>query len=206
MKKKPVIAAALFLIASTATACAANDNSDQEWFAENCATQTADIRESIVQGKPGGAVVGTAIVQGPIKPPSGLDESTQKIGLYTYDKASAQMIQEGEIKSADPYCLEPITDKNADLRMSLPQSQVEGDLQKDQNEADFTMLRSPKYPEGIWVGLHISNLPKGFSVDDKLEDQCPLSWWPSTDISPVGDAIKIDSEVAKYALTTASDC
>lgn len=201
MKKTPALAATLILIAATATACGANTTSGtsdakaKTWFTENCPTQTTNIRESIVQGKPGGATLGTAIIQGPINPPAALDESTKKIGLYTQDKLTGQMNEQTQLKSTDTLCLDPQTRKDTTKRITNPETQQ-----------NYTYMRSPEYSEGIWVGVDMSELPEGFSVDEKLTEKCDLSWWPAMGITNFEGVGKSDAEIAKYALTTSNDC
>jgi len=106
------------------------------------------------------------MTQGPITPPAGIDDSQYaSIGLYTYDELSGSMELEREVTADDIFCLEPEL-KDADRRLTVDtrEYQVEGDLHGDVYEADFTMLRSEEYPDGMWIGLPASDLPAGIEV------------------------------------------
>jgi len=178
------------------TACG-SQGQDTAWFEENCAVQVADVRESFENGKPAGEVISQAMTQGPIKPPAALDESQYtRIGLYTHDELSGAMELEREVSTDDVFCLEPEL-KDADRRLTIDtrENQVEGDLHGDVYEADFTLLRSAEYPEGIWAGLPASELPAGIEITESMPEQCPLQWWAAvgTDYS---DAIDAKQDIA----------
>src|SRR5699024_3417014 len=173
-------------------------------FEENCPVQISDVREHFEQGSPTGEVVATAMTQGPINPPSGLNDSQYaRIGLYTHDELSGAMELEREINADDMFCLElGITDAERQLTVDTRQHEIESDLHGDVYEADFTLLRSPEYPEGIWACLPASDLPRGIEVTGNMPEQCELQWWP---------AEAIDYESARKAgqggiISTQEDC
>lgn len=206
MKKNATALSGITLICLTATACGGGDV-DTAWFDDNCPTEVSDVHESVDQGQPSGDVIGQAVSQGPIHPPSDLESSEyQSIGLYTYDELSGAMELEREVTSEDAFCLEPdIGSSERSETVDTREAEVEGDLHGDVYEVDFTMLHSPEYPEGIWVGLHRSDLPDAIEITDDMPEECALEWWAATeeiDVDAVGDG----EPIAGHALTRADDC
>lgn len=177
MKHAPVIVGIAATMLLTACGGQAQDNA---WFKENCPVQISDIREHFEHGSPTGEVITTAMTQGPINPPAGLDDSQHaRIGLYTHDELSGAMELEREISANDTFCLElGIKDAERRLTVDTRANEIEGDLHGDVHEADFTLLRSPKYPKGIWSA---SDLPRGIEITQDLPAQCSLQWWSTGD-------------------------
>lgn len=203
MKHAPVIVGIAATMLLTACGDQAQDNA---WFEENCPVQISDVREHFEQGSPTGEVITTAMTQGPINPPAGLDDSQHaRIGLYTHDELSGAMELEREISADDTFCLEPgIKDAERRLTVDTRANEIEGDLHGDVYEADFTLLRSPEYPEGIWAGLPASDLPRGIEVTGNMPEQCNLQWWPMKEID-YDNAAKATQDVAGL-ITTQEDC
>src|SRR5699024_3917626 len=163
MRRSPVI---LGIAATMSLTACGSQGQDIAWFEENCAVQVADVRESYANGKPTGEVISQAMTHGPIKPPAGLEDSQYtRIGLYAYDELSGAMELKREVNADDIFCLGPeLKDAERRLTIDTRENQVEGDLHGDVYEADFTLLRSEEYPEGIWMGLPASDLPAGIEV------------------------------------------
>jgi len=203
MKHAPVIVGITATMLLTACGGQAQDNA---WFEENCPVQISDVREHFEQGGPTGKVVTTAMTQGPMNPPAGLDDSQHaRIGLYTNDEPSGSMELEREINADDMFCLElGIKDAERRLTVDTRQHEIEGDLHGDVYEADFTLLRSPEYPEGIWVGLPASDLPRGIEITENMPERCELQWWPTEDID-YGNAAKAPQDIAGL-ISTQEDC
>lgn len=187
------------------TACG-GQGQDTAWFEENCAVQVADVRESFENGKPTGEVISKAMTQGPIKPPAGIEDSQYtRIGLYTHDELSGAMELDREINADDTFCLESEL-KDADRRLTIDtrESQIEGDLHGDVYEADFTLLRSPEYPEGIWAGLPASDLPAGIEITNPMPEQCELQWWAMEDVD-FNNAVEAGQDIAGTIIRS-EDC
>lgn len=185
MKRSPVI---LGIAATMSLTACGSQGQDIAWFEENCAVQVADVRESFANGKPTGEVISQAMTHGPIKPPAGLEDSQYtRIGLYTYDELSGAMELKREVNADDIFCLEPeLKDAERRLTIDTRENQVEGDLHGDVYEADFTLLRSEEYPEGIWMGLPASDLPAGIEVTESMPEQCELQWWVTKEVDWTG--------------------
>ena len=204
--KKAAALSAVSLLALTATACGGG-GFDSTWFDENCSTEISDVHETINQGQPAGAVIGEAMTQGPIHPPANLSDSEHaRIGLYHYDELSGAMELEREVTSDDVFCLEPeIHDPERRQTIDTRAAEVEGDLHGDVYEADFTMVRSPEFPDGIWMGLHSSGLPRGIHVTEDMPEECALEWWAVTDEIDL-NATGQGGSLGANALTRAEDC
>lgn len=204
--KRTLTTAGIAVLGLTLSACA-SEGQDNAWYEENCAAEVSDVREQFEQGQPTGDVIGTAMTQGPIKPPAGLEESEHaKIGLYTYDELSDTMELEREIDSDDTFCLEQsIREQDQRLALDPSRSTVEGDLHDEgYEEVDFTQLRSADYPEGIWVGLDIDQLPQSLEITDNMPEQCELQWW-SADGVDFTTAAKGEDKTGS-TLVRAEDC
>lgn len=162
------------------TACG-GQGQDDAWYEENCEVRVADVREKFEHGEPTGEVIGRAMTQGPIKPPAALDDSAhERFGLYISDELSGAMELQREVSASDVFCLEPgIADPDRRVSIDTREHDIEGDLHGDVYEADFTLLRSEEYPEGIWVGIPISALPSGIEITEDMPEQCNLQWWPA---------------------------
>lgn len=201
MKKTSALTALLILVAATATACSAggeggiSNKEAKAWFSENCPLQTADVKETVVQGKPGGKTVGTAIVQGPIKPPAALSDSSQTIGLYTQDKLSGELQEHSELSVSDVFCMDPRLQNDPSRRITNPATQQ-----------SYTFLRSPKFPEGIWVGQDSSDLPRGFFVEATSVQTCEKEWWLATDLVNIDEAQPASFEQAEYEVSKPGNC
>lgn len=201
MRKTTALTALFILVAATATACSPGSEGGvskadaKTWFADNCPTQTADVRKTVVQGKPGGETVGTAIVQGPIKPPAALGDSTQVIGLYTQDKLSGELQEHGELSESDTFCMDPELKNDPSRRITNPATQQ-----------SYTFLRSPKFPEGIWVGQDSSELPRGFLVEGTSVEKCEKEWWLAPELVNIDQAKPASFELAEYELSKSSNC
>lgn len=193
-KKARALAGTLILIAAV-TGCGGSDAEAEAWFDENCEPLVGDVRETFTQGAPSGDVVGEAIAQGPITPPADLDDSPQSIGLYTYDELSETMTQEAELATGDLFCLEPSIG-DADRRETIDAPNIEGEITVEGYNADFTMLRSPEYPEGIWVGIHNSDIPTGFTREEDMATECALGWWPALDVVDFENAGSTETDLA----------
>lgn len=195
-KKAPALAGSLILIAAVSGCGGGGGGADAEaWFSENCEPLVADVRETFTQGAPAGDVVGQAFIQGPITPPADLDESPQRIGLYSYDELSETMTQEGEVAADDLFCMEPsIDDEGRGETIDAPN--IEGEITVEGYNADFTMLRSPDYPEGVWVGIHSADIPKGVAQEDEMATECALQWWPAVDVVDFQDAAAAGTDIA----------
>lgn len=203
MKHVPVIVGITATMLLTACGGQAQDNA---WFEENCPVQISDVREHFEHGSPTGEVITTAMTQGPINPPAGLDDSQHaRIGLYTHDELSGAMELEREINAGDTFCLElGIKDAERRLTVDTRANEIEGDLHGDVYEADFTLLRSPEYPEGIWAGLPASELPRGIEGTENMTEPCELEWWPPEAID-YGSAAKAEQDIAGI-ITREEDC
>jgi len=177
--KKPVLAIGV-VVAAILSACSSEGQADSAWYEKNCDVEVSDVREKFEQGEPTGEVIGEAMTQGPITPPAGLNDSEHaQIGLYTYDELADAMELEREVEPDDTFCLEPaIRDKDNRMSLDPSRSVIEGNLHDEgYEEVDFTKLRSEEYPEGIWVGLGIDQLPQSIEVSDNMPEQCDLQWW-----------------------------
>lgn len=194
---------AAFSLASCGSGPSGPDN--EAWFKDNCPTQTADVRD-VDKGEFVGDPLGKAIVQGPLKPPTNVEEDTEAVGLYTYNETSEQMTEEGQVAAGDRFCLEPAIDE-ADNSESVDIGNVDSDFHSsgDENTVDFTKLRSPKYPDGIWIDRHTSDLPTAISADE-AGNECELNWWTSSDLLDPEADYPSNGEIEKFELADSADC
>lgn len=203
MKKNTALSGVL-LITLTATACGGG-GIDTAWFEENCPTALSDVHENLDQDEPSGEVIGQAMTQGAITPPADLDSSEYaRIGLYSQDDLSGAMTLEEEISSEDAFCLEPaIGQGDNHQRVDTREAEIEGDLHGDVYEVNFTLVRSPDYPEGIWMGLDQSGLPKAIEITEPMPEECALEWWAADEtLEDAGEG----EPVANFVVETAEDC
>lgn len=204
--KKPIAVTGITGLALFATACG-EGGVDTGWFDENCATEVSDIHDAVEQGHPQGDALGEAVTQGPIHPPADLDNSEyEHIGLYAQDDLSGAMELEREVSSEDVFCLEPeIRDAERSQTIDTRDSEVEGDLHGDVYRVDFTRVRSPEYPDGIWIGLHRSDLPQAIEPEEDMPQECAREWWVAAeeiDLNAAGQG----EPVGSHAVTRAEDC
>lgn len=207
---KTMKAAALAgVLVLTATTAACGSDSGQAWFEDNCQAQTADVYKKVdpATGELSGDVTGKAMTQGAIHPPAGLTESTARIGLFSYDENSEKMVQEGELESSDLVCFEQSLG-NQDREKKVDRADIEGELNQDEWTTQFTKVRSPDYPEGIWVAHDFgmsSYLGAGFDVDGDW-GECAKEWAPATDITPFDAAGDGDKGIGDYYKHSSADC
>lgn len=197
-----IISAAAFSLAS----CGSDPGPDDKaWFNDNCPTQTADVRD-VDKGEFVGDSLGKAIVQGPMKPPANVEDDSEAVGLYTLNEASGKMTEEGQVATGDVFCMEPATDESSNSE-SVDIGDIDGSLHAEADEytVDFTKLRSPKYPDGIWIDRHTSDLPTAIDVDD-APNQCELNWWTSSDFLDPDADYPSNGEIEKFELADTADC
>lgn len=185
-----------------------------EWFTENCPAEVNNIREDYdTTGDdmiPEGDVVGEAMLQGAIRPPAALDNSTEEIGLYTYDELSEEMVLETTATSDDLFCFDQgIATERDDRQIRVDSHQITGEAHDEDSDQSFTELRSPDYPDGIWVPINFTSMSEsrggGFEVSEEW-GECSLEWSPATDITPVDDAPEAEREVVGTSVISPDDC
>lgn len=183
--KRPITAAAIFILAATAlTACSTGNNdtnpagndadasgNDVKWYAENCATQTSTIQE-----RPGEL----AVSAGPLAAPAALDNSNLKIGYFTYDELNDGMKQEAPLEAGDTICLDRTIRDDADRQKTVDSFKIEGDVDQAQyDNMNFSYVRSPKYPDGIWINQFFDDISRTYAVSDLSDQKCDNQWWPT---------------------------
>lgn len=204
--KKTLTIAGLAAIGLSLGACSSGGQ-DNAWYEENCAVEISEVRDQFEHGKPTGNVIGTAMTQGPVQPPSGLDENPSlKIGLYTYDELADAMQLEREVNSDDTFCMEPeIRDPDRSKTLEPSRSDIEGDLHNSEEyEVDFTLIRSAEYPEGIWIGTGKDGLPQSVEISENMPEECVNQWWSASGLDFKGAAKAEDTTGS--TLNRAEDC
>lgn len=198
-----IIAATAFSLASCGSEPTGPDN--QAWFDENCPTTTAEVHD-VDKGEMVGDSLGQAIIQGPLKPPSNVEDDAEAIGLYSYNESSEKMTEEGQVAEGDRFCLEPAID-DSDNSESVDIGNIESDLHANEDEytVDFTKLRSPKYPDGIWIDRHTSDLPTAISTNDAA-NECELNWWTAPDLIDPDADYPTEGKIEKFELADTADC
>jgi len=180
---------------------------DNAWYEENCAVEISDVRDQFEHGKPTGNVIGTAMTQGPVQPPAGLDDNQHaRVGLYTYNELADAMQLEREVTSEDTFCMEPeIRDPDRRKTLEPSRSVIEGDLHNPQDyEVDFTLVRSAEYPDGIWIGTGIDQLPQSIEITDNMPEECANQWWSANGLEFSGTTKAEDTTGS--TLNRAEDC
>lgn len=204
--KKPFTIAGIAAIGLALAACS-NGGQNNAWYEENCPVEISDVRDQFEHGKPTGNIIGTAMTQGPVQPPSVIDENPNlKIGLYTYDEPADAMQLEREVTSDDTFCMEPeIRDPDRNKTLEPSRSDIEGDLHNpDEYEVDFTLIRSAEYPEGIWIGAGKDGLPQSIEISENMPEECVNQWWSSNNIDFEG-ATKVEDTTGS-TLNRAENC
>lgn len=191
------------VVAAVGLASCSGGGNDQAWFDENCAAQAAEIKKAEA-GQLVGDAIGEAIIQGPMVPPGGLDDSAETFGLYTYDEAAETMQEAGEVAAGDAFCMEPGM-KEGDRGQTIDVGNVEGDRHADQSTVDFTMLRSPGHPDGVWVDVHSSELPEAIPAEEAAAE-CQLDWWLSADLIDSEAERPTDGEIGSHNVESQEDC
>lgn len=195
MKRPIATAAAIILAATGLTACSTSN--DSKWYAENCTTQTATIQE-----RPGEH----AITAGPLAAPAALENSNQKIGYFTYDELNDGMKQEAPLEAGDTICLDQTIDSDNTRQKTIDTPKIEGEINQAQYDTiDFSFVRSPKYPEGIWINQYSGDISGGYAVSDLSDEKCDNQWWPSITTEEAG-AANSTGEVMQYNLARQEKC
>jgi hypothetical protein len=204
--KKSVTMAGIAAIGLALGACSSGGQ-DNAWYEENCAVEISDVRDKFEHGEPTGNIIGTAMTQGPVHAPSGIDENPNlKIGLYTYDELADAMQLEREVNSDDTFCMElEIRDSDRNKTLEPSHSTIEGDLHNpDEYEVDFTLIRSAEYPEGIWIGTGKDGLPQSIEISENMPEECVNQWWSANDLD-FNAAAKAEDTTGS-TLNRAEDC
>lgn len=190
------------LLATTSCSSGADE---QAWFEDNCSTKTAKVTAVNDQGQTTEETSGEAAVQGPINPPAGLDDSSARIGMYTYDELDESMTYEEDVTSDSVFCMEPSVE-DEERSKTIEAANISGDLHEDLARGDFTKLRSPEHPDGIWLNLHRSDIPEGISLSEDSTEQCGESWWLDTDRADLDNAEAADETISSHNVESLDDC
>lgn len=156
-------------------------NPEQEWFAAECPTITADVRFVDEDQEPTGEIVDTALIQGPISPPEGLDESTATIGMYSYDEMADALVFEKIATESDVFCLtgEIAEGPNSDTEFVGQDAETSPALMHHMATFDD--------PEGFWVDEAF--LSTGSSVPGVIVDhECQGDWTVEEDLADLDNA------------------
>lgn len=162
-------------------AVAEEENQEQEWFAAECPTITADVRFADENQEPTGEIVDTALIQGPVSPPEGLDESTMTIGMYSYDELANALVFEKIATESDVFCLTADLDEGPDSDTEF--------VGQDAETLPGLMhhMRTFANPEGFWVDQDF--MTTGASVPGVIIDhECPGAWTVAEDLADLENA------------------
>lgn len=195
--KTTQLAASVLLIGLLSTACTTNDdNPDQEvaeaaeqqndpksWFEEHCPLVTAPVEDEET-----GEELGTVMTQGPMRPPSGIADSSAELRTFTYDEISGEMVSEGALSPDDVICFEQ--DIGDPERQMDHETEVADEVWD--GESSFTQFRDPHNEDGIWVAesfLVTQTTRKGVHIDENTANEpCEADWSAATDMIPTEDA------------------
>lgn len=197
--------------ALAASGCAAGQSAEEqapdpkEWFAQECPAQTAQVREADPSTQePTGAVVGTALVQGAIRAPAGLESSAESIRYLRLDEMSHDLVPLGEMAAGEVVCFEQ------DLR--LPERRLDADTPVRGEAWDggehFTRVRTPEHPQGVWIDWKFSGVktaPGGFMVGEDTA-ACAEEWSAAVDITPLEEGATNQESIIPLNVATAEDC
>ena len=211
--KTTPLAASVLLIGLLSTSCTPNDeNSEREdaeaaeqqndpraWFEEHCPMVTAPVEDEDT-----GEELGTAMIQGPMRPPAGIADSSADLRTFTYDEIGDEMVPEGELSPDDLICFEQ------DIRE--PDRQMDHDTEVADEvwdgESGFTEFRDPHNEDGIWVAESFT-VPQnnlGVSLEGNSADEpCETDWSAATDIIPTDEAEHTDEPVTPTVMV-GDDC
>lgn len=196
MKRTLATAAALLFSATGLTACSGSD--DSKWFAENCATKTATIQE-----RPGEL----AIISGPLAPPAALEDSSLKLGYFTYDELNESMKQEDSLEVGDTICLDRTLESDNTRWKSVETTKIEGEAKDETlDSTDFTFVRSPKYPDGIWINQFSGDLDDSYEISDLTGEKCANQWWPTVTKEEAEAASASEIEIMQYEASRRDAC
>lgn len=211
--KTTPLAASVLLIGLLATACTSDDNPEQEpaetaeqqndpraWFEEHCPMVTAPVEDEET-----GEQVGTAMIQGPMRPPAGIADSSAGLRTFTYDEIGDEMVSEGELSPDDLICLEQ--------DMGDPERQMDHNTEVADEvwdgESSFTEVRNPHNEDGIWVAERFqitTNTANGILLEETSPDeQCEADWSAATDITPTEEADHTDEPITPISMI-GDDC
>lgn len=200
--KKSVAATAGLILAASLSACGgvenANSSKSQEWFNQNCAVQTANVIEEPEK---------KAVIQGPIAAPADLDASSLHVGYYTYDELNSSMKQVEPAKAGDTICLERETGKDGARSESIDFAKIEDDHTREQyGSEDFTFVRTPKFPDGVWINQFNGDISGAYAVDDLTSEPCGNQWWPTVSQEEADSLASSNLTVKRHELVKREKC
>lgn len=173
----------------------------RSWFEEHCPMITADVDTAEHDSD------ARVMVQGPMRPPAGIAESSLDLRYFTYDEISEEMVPESDVGPDDLLCFE--LDLNDGDRFRT------GDMiagQEGEGSSAFTEVRTPEQEDGIWINEHLAfrgtqNMPGGLLVnEDDPTERCDGEWSPATDIYPADDGDHQEEPATWEALVGPEDC
>lgn len=187
------------------SACGGSDAAgpdDEAWAAEQCPVQTASIYQS-VKGKLTGDSLGTAITQGPIVPPAGTTGDSA-VGLYELDDVAGTMTHMEDAAVDDVFCMEEALTAS-DREMTVDVEAINGAEHPDATSVDFTFIRTAKYPDGVWIDRHESDLPSSIPADE-ASVTCSSQWWTASDLVNSEELPEAEGKVGLHSVADSGKC
>jgi hypothetical protein len=175
------------------------------WFAQNCPAQVAPVREADpATQRPLGQPVGTALVQGAIRPPAALGASAETIRYLRFDEMADELVPAGQVQADDLICFEQ--------GLRAPDRRLDSDTPVRGagwvGGEHFTQVRTPQHPDGVWIDWKfpgVESAPGAFMVGD-AGAACPGDWSAALDVTPVTDGTTEKEGIIPLNVTTAEDC
>lgn len=148
----------------------------REWLAQECPTTLVNYEMAGDDGEPNGEEFGQALVQGPIMPPEGIDESSLVAGVYTYDALDDALVFERPSEESDVFCL------GSDEPEEQPGEGTDFKGQEAEESTSTTLiyLREPVTGDEYWVDA--TNLDGVY-----VEHNCTGDWQVATDYAELDD-------------------
>lgn len=179
---------------------AEQQNDPRAWFEEHCPLVTVPVEEEET-----GDQVGTAMIQGPMRPPAGIADSSADLRIFTYDEIAGEMVSEGELSPDDLICFEQ--------DMGDPERQMDHETEVADEvwdgDSGFIEVRDPHNEDGIWLAesfLITENTRKGVHIEENGADEpCETDWSAATDIIPTEEAEQTDEPITSIHVIGA-DC
>lgn len=183
----------------------ADDGGVGAWFEQHCPGQGAEVREADPETQESvGDLVGTAMVQGAIRPPSSVGSKAEVIRYLDLEESTDELVPVGEVQSGDVVCFEQ--------GLRAPERRLGADTPVRGAAWDgsllFTKVRSPEYPDGVWIDWKFSGVetaPGAFLVDGSGVE-CAGEWTAAVDMTPLDGAEGLEESIIPLNVTGAGGC
>lgn len=175
----------------------------QRWFEDQCPVLVVELEGGEGEASDDAAL---GLLEGPIRPPADLSESTEHVGIYSHDEVSDELVYEREVESGDVLCM--LDQEDYETPTNIGEDTIRDFPEDERLNRGMTWVTHPEYEEGVWVEYRPqpgAEGPLGLTLDTG-DEECPKGWAAATDMFDVDEAEQADGPVSSSSMDSRTRC